>query len=717
MSTGFAPSARIGRRTLLQGAAAGTVALGGLSLFGCGGRPSATNNKTVVTLETHGALGTAAKQILGQSLAPFLAQNKDLAIQFVPWQGPAGGDAAALIGGTGPDLVYDDYAPTYWEQNLLMRLDDYLKTDQVSTSIWSKGVMDQLTLPSGLFMLPVYFQPFVYMLRLDLFDAAGVAYPDTNWTYTDFAKLASQLTTLGSNGKYQYGATMYWYHYGIDNATYMLKAFNGSITDAAGTTCTLNSANSIAAGKWLYEGLFWPKYATVRDEETSWGGFEESAMALMWGQGLVDLAESSIGQDGKWQFFPFPIFPAGRTTMADQYFYGINAQTRHPDAAWRVLKEVTAGTAWQTAYIKIGMQGPSLNSLWDQFEFVAESVVPFFKNKGLHWFTDAAQNGYAFPEQYYGVADRQARATQNGILVNLWNKAASTSVTATFTEAATQVNKVLQAALSSGISRVQAAESGQAQAGGLKQPYPNPPLSGAGLAYAPAPSGAITGSGGSWTLIGQGLGAGTPLADTDACIFAATAETQYTGTWTCQLTTMANKTEQPGLLPLAQAGIMVRSDLSDNAMMIQVCADMFGGIMLSVRGRIGANPVITKATDTAIKQLTKPTGFIQPTKLFSQASSPANYLQVPVWIRLTRNGQIWQAYTSLDGKTFTQVDTDISVPMGGVWLGLFASAGTTAGTMEADFSGVTFTPDQMAQIGPPQVSTTSSSASSSSASG
>ena len=54
--------------------------------------------------------------------------------------------------------------------------------------------MEVFTQPFGLMMLPAYTSPFVYCVNLSDFAAAGLPYPDPDWTWTEFTTVAQQIT-------------------------------------------------------------------------------------------------------------------------------------------------------------------------------------------------------------------------------------------------------------------------------------------------------------------------------------------------------------------------------------------------------------------------------------------------------------------------------------------------------------------------------------------
>ncbi len=111
-------------------------------------------------------------------------------------------------------------------------------------------------------------------------------------------------------------------------------------------------------------------------------GFSKATMQLSWDGGVPFQAQTY--QDSfKWDYYPYPVFPAGRMAFATSDFYGINVQTKYPEEAWSLLKYACHETQWQKALMKIGMLQPSLNSLWDTWIAAVSQAAPFMANKQL----------------------------------------------------------------------------------------------------------------------------------------------------------------------------------------------------------------------------------------------------------------------------------------------------------------------------------------------
>ncbi|MCX5643288.1 MAG: hypothetical protein NTZ17_01185 [Phycisphaerae bacterium] len=76
----------------------------------------------------------------------------------------------------------------------------------------------------------------------------------------------------------------------------------------------------------------------------------------------------------------------------------------------------------------------------------------------------------------------------------------------------------------------------------------------------------------------------------------------------------------------------------------------------------------------------------------TSAQTNIGSLAVPYWVKLTRTENVFKAEYSMDGKTWTQVGTDTTIPMGtSVYVGLAVTSHDAAKISTAEFSHVTIT--------------------------
>lgn len=703
----------ITRRQLVRGAAAvAAVGLGGAALSGCGttaAKTTAQHYKIILTFQPNGPTTTTGIEIYQKALEPWYKANKGVEVKLVPVQWRANVDQ--ILSGTAADVIWDNYAPAYMSAsgNLLLPLDNLIKQDGLDVANWSSSQINSYRTAApnhGLYMLPNYFSPLAYVVRLSDYDDLGVERPNPNWTAAEFVTACRQVTGPLKTGVNRRGAVLYWYSNAMNDAQWPFYGWTGGhgIVTSAGL-CDLSTTSALSAGEWIYEQLLWPGYAWTSDlmNPNPYPNAQindEVTIQLVWGD--LPLIHAQTYHGFVWDYYLPPAFENGPTCEGTDDFFGIPANSKHPEQAWSLLKFISydaSATGWQRQNMQISLIQPCLNSLWDVWISTLQTVAPPLATKNLEIFKTMAMNGRAFPEEYYPVGDVQIQSVPDAEMSLLYNQ--QTSVAAAWKSIEAQINATLKPLIKAATLEQKATQSIATVTPGATTNYAAPTVSGAGAASVSVPNYMVgSASSGTWTI----LGAGADITDTeDDLIFACASETATEGTWTCQLTSIANVSEDYGGTPTlsnwTRAGLMARGDLSDNAAFVALFATGSYGFNFLMRPAPGANLVevkflFWKGSGGVVQEFISPIN--QPT---------SNYIIRPMWIRLERKGTVWTPSASSDGTNFTALTgPQTATALGGAWVGLAASAHNQdfndVGYFRATFDHLQgFTPTQVAAIG------------------
>jgi multiple sugar transport system permease protein len=222
-----------------------------------------------------------------------------------------------LISNTASDLILmdDESFPGYSERGYLvdlaallerdaedLNLDDFLPTSLESFNF--RGV--QGGMPWGGF-------PVLMFYNKDMFDAAGVPYPEDDWTWEDFRVIARKLTrdTDGNGVPDEFGANV---GFGFLDMEPVIWGFGGDILNEDSTRAVIDSPEALEALQFIYDIKF-------EDHSTAWMG-ESEGMAkeveLLTGKvGMVMsgwyLARQLMDIKGgmRWGIAPMPSGPRG----------------------------------------------------------------------------------------------------------------------------------------------------------------------------------------------------------------------------------------------------------------------------------------------------------------------------------------------------------------------------------------------------------------------
>lgn len=171
------------------------------------------------------------------------------------------------------------------------------------------------------------------------FDEAGVEYPTDAWTWTDLLAAAEKLTIKTEDDvTTQYGldAGYEWWAIWVP----LVMAEGGQILSDDQSEAVFNSEEGIRAWQYLFDGLTngWFMPPSVQDEMGGDGvGFRSGNAAMtMTVRAAVPAVRSQLTDD--WDVALVPSGSAGRSTGMGAMGYAISAQSKNPDAAWKLME-------------------------------------------------------------------------------------------------------------------------------------------------------------------------------------------------------------------------------------------------------------------------------------------------------------------------------------------------------------------------------------------
>ncbi len=429
------------RRVLRSGCA---TAAGAVVLAACGpaARPTAASGTVTVkvaldiyALQQYGTV-TERAALFAKVLAEFEAANRGVRVQQVPFINTAA-IQTAIVAGSAPD-VFPDASKyiSYIDGQLLLKLDQYIRRDNVRMSAFSPKMVEWLALPFGTFALSRESDANAFAVDLSALDEAGLPYPPSDWTHTEFAQLCGALTRT-TNGKKRIGAMFIYGGFGV--LSEFRGGFGAHITDTSRTRQTLSTPQGIAAGDWWFNELLLPGIAA-----TGVGAPGATVIQNLDMNFLLHLF-TAWGTQRKWVFYPPPVYPQGRSTGMAGNFWGISATTRVAEQAWALLRWLAVEPVWQRFMMKTFLWPPGLNALLSEWVAVVTQVAPALADKQLHWYTDAAAQGWAHVRDA-GVLYQGSNALQ--IDSTWYNEIAGgkVSVSEGFARADDQVDALEQAA-------------------------------------------------------------------------------------------------------------------------------------------------------------------------------------------------------------------------------------------------------------------------------
>lgn len=179
----------------------------------------------------------------------------EVTLEVVPWAQYWDLLRANATAGDLPDVfnVSQDRFFFYAENEAILNLQPYWDAAGVDTGLWGTGMVDPYRWGDArdLYAGPVNWDTIAVYYNRDLFDAAGLDYPTSDWTWDDFAESARALTDAEND---VFGAAVYSeYQSGYPN--FIASTGIPPIVGAARTQCTLGEPGSLEALEFL-KGLY-----------------------------------------------------------------------------------------------------------------------------------------------------------------------------------------------------------------------------------------------------------------------------------------------------------------------------------------------------------------------------------------------------------------------------------------------------------------------------
>lgn len=303
-----------------------------------------------------------------------------------------------FAGGSAPDVFFlrDFDLPQFAQKEALLPLDPFIARDPA----FQRGdvypqLLDAYTFQDTLYALPGSSTTRVLYFNTRLFDEAGVPYPTAEWTWRELLDAARRLTKRDARGIVrQYGVTFY-----LDSADGWLLWIlqnGGRLFNAEKTRCVINAPEAREAIEFV---------KALSHEHHVMPGVMDQLNQDSYQLFLSQRAAMFIG--GRWYTVNFrPItrlswdvapLPSGRrrATPLDSHGWAISSQTKHPQEAWELVKQL-AGPEGVRFVIEVGDSMPTLRSLAQTPFFPVDARYPNEQHNQV--FLDALE--YAFsPKQ------------------------------------------------------------------------------------------------------------------------------------------------------------------------------------------------------------------------------------------------------------------------------------------------------------------------------
>jgi multiple sugar transport system substrate-binding protein len=424
-TTRIAPPTLSRRRFLrLAAASAAWIAASACAPF----RPSPTPPKEEIQLVYSDWRTEWFPPMAQEMLAQFHGEHPNIHVFYTP--DPENFQERMLAdfqAGTAPDVFQGccTHFPAWAQMGYTLDLRPYVEADLDEQTIrdWDPAQYNALFARDGQqFGLPKYHGAMALYYNRDLFDAYGVGYPDDAWDHDDYLETMVRLThDRDGDGKTDLWGSMLdisWSSLQIH-----VNGWGGAFVDPDDPArCLMCEPEAMAALGWIRARMWDDRVmATPLDVQNLWPryAFTGERVAMV-EDGSWALKDILAGADFRIGVAPFPAGPARRATLATTDGFGIYAGTRHPEAAWELVKFLV-GEDYGRAMARANFLQPARASLIDEWVgFVRDEFPQKAGDVDIAAFADAHVKGYSVTAEIFAnmaEAERLANAAWNDIFV------------------------------------------------------------------------------------------------------------------------------------------------------------------------------------------------------------------------------------------------------------------------------------------------------------
>jgi len=266
--------------------------------------------------------------------------NIEVQMTLLPWDETFRKIELSLASNDPVDLFYWDVPAYAWyKKGLFKNLQPYFDKD-LNMNDYDAKLFEPFKFDGeNMYVAPENYQTLTFYYNKTAFDAAGLDYPNADWTWEDVLAAAQKLTITegGQTTQYGFDATAL----GIWLSWMALSwAQGGSIAADVHEpeAVTLNTPENAAALQFVQDMIYKHKVSPdVATKDANGMNFQTGKLAMYVG-GDWDLGSLKEITDFEWGMAPIPKWGEGRATPYFMGGYAMAEKTKHPDAAWEFIK-------------------------------------------------------------------------------------------------------------------------------------------------------------------------------------------------------------------------------------------------------------------------------------------------------------------------------------------------------------------------------------------
>lgn len=342
-------------------------------------------------------------------LQRFQAEHPDISVFYIP-------DPSDLVeqmpvdmqGGTAADVFQGccTHFPDWAHKGFVLDLRPYVARDLDDDTIkdWDPVQYRALFAPDGTqFGLPKYHGGLALYYNKDLFDAYGVDHPDGSWDHHDYERAMAALTRdRDGDGRTDLWGSMLDVSW--DRVQVHVNGWGGHFVDPSNPTgCRMDEPTSVAAVEWLRARIWDDRImAALPDVDglSPADAFIAQKIAMV-EDGSWSLKKILSGAQFRIGVAPFPAGPLQRVTLATTDGFGIYAGTKHPEAAWELVKFLISKDYGRAMAKAAFLQPARASILQDWIGYIRDEFPEQAEGMDLWAFADGQLKGYSIVAEVF----------------------------------------------------------------------------------------------------------------------------------------------------------------------------------------------------------------------------------------------------------------------------------------------------------------------------
>jgi multiple sugar transport system substrate-binding protein len=337
------------RRAFARGAACLTAGLGAAALASCGavgGGSSEAESKGPVEIffALPAAAGLEADLYTG-FINDFHARQNKIKVNYV--FEPVFGDfpaklKAMMAADTWPDVAHQHLSVVqdFAESGALTELKPYMNRDKISEKDFIPALVTEFTWRGKMMAIPKDSAAFGIYYNREMFDKAGIKYPDENWTWDQFAEICRRLTKPDQN---QFALTFPKPAPDSEQWEAVLRSFGGSWYDKDVKKSNVDSAGSVDALQFFAD-LEHKLRVTPSSYKFAFTGdaWRTGVVAMTFGHHSTAFFHKTEKREFKFDVMSIPKGKGGSFVAVGASGYALPAKAKYKDQGWELLKYLTS---------------------------------------------------------------------------------------------------------------------------------------------------------------------------------------------------------------------------------------------------------------------------------------------------------------------------------------------------------------------------------------